>query len=49
MILLAGKTGGQMEWLGGLFGVTALVMLACYISFLLAERISKTIGITGPL
>jgi multiple antibiotic resistance protein len=47
MILLAGKAGGQMEWLGGLFGVAALVMLACCISFLLAERISKTIGITG--
>ena len=47
MILLAGKAGGQIELLGGLFGITALVMLACYISFLLAERISKTIGITG--
>ena len=47
MILLAGKTGGQMEWLGGLFGVAALVMLTCYVSFLLAERISKILGITG--
>jgi multiple antibiotic resistance protein len=47
MILLAGKAGGQIEFLGGLFGITALVMLACYISFLMAERISKTMGITG--
>jgi multiple antibiotic resistance protein len=47
MILLAGKAGGQMEWLGGLFGVTALVMLTCYVSFLLAERISKILGVTG--
>jgi multiple antibiotic resistance protein len=47
MILLAGKSGGQVNYLAGLFGVTALVMLACYISFLLAERISKTMGITG--
>ena len=47
MILLAGKAGGEIELLGGLFGITALVMLACYISFLMAERISKTMGITG--
>jgi multiple antibiotic resistance protein len=47
MILLAGKAGGQIELLGGLFGITALVMLACYLSFLMAERISKTMGVTG--
>ena len=47
MILLAGKSEGRMDYLGGLFGVTALVMLACYASFLLAERISKILGITG--
>jgi multiple antibiotic resistance protein len=47
MILLAGKSAGQMDPLLGLFGVTALVMLACYVSFLLAERISKIMGITG--
>lgn len=47
MILLAGKSEGQMDHLLGLFGVTALVMLACYVSFLLAERISKIMGITG--
>jgi multiple antibiotic resistance protein len=47
MILLAGKSEGQVDHLAGLFGVTALVMLACYVSFLLAERISKLLGITG--
>jgi multiple antibiotic resistance protein len=47
MILLAGKAGGKIELLGGLFGITALVMLACYVSFLLAERISNIMGITG--
>jgi len=47
MILLAGKSEGQMDHLLGLFGVTALVMLACYVSFRLAERISKIMGITG--
>jgi len=47
MILLAGKSGGQMDHLAGLFGVTALVMLTCYVAFLLAERISNILGITG--
>jgi multiple antibiotic resistance protein len=47
MILLAGRAGGKMDYLLGLFGVAALVMLACYVSFLMAERISKTMGVTG--
>jgi multiple antibiotic resistance protein len=47
MILLAGRAEGRMEYLLGLFGMTALVMLACYFSFLAAERISKAMGITG--
>ena len=36
-----------MDYLGALFGVAAMVMLACYPCFLMAERISKTMGITG--
>ena len=47
MILLAGKSEGRMDHLAGLFGVTGLVMLTCYVAFLLAERISKILGITG--
>jgi multiple antibiotic resistance protein len=47
MILLAGKADGNIEMLGALFGVAALVMLACYIAFRMAEHISKTMGITG--
>jgi multiple antibiotic resistance protein len=47
MILLAGRADGRTDFLFGLFGVTALVMLSCYISFLAADRISKTMGITG--
>jgi multiple antibiotic resistance protein len=47
MILLAGRAEGRTEYLMGLFGVAALVMLACYLSFLAAERISKTMGTTG--
>ena len=47
MILLAGRAEGRVDYLGALFGVAALVMLACYLCFLMAERISKTMGITG--
>ncbi len=47
MILLAGRAGGKTDYLLGLFAVAALVMLACYVSFLMAERISKTMGVTG--
>ncbi len=47
MILLAGRADGKMDYLLGLFAVAALVMLACYVSFLMAERISKTMGVTG--
>jgi multiple antibiotic resistance protein len=47
MILLAGRADGDLPKLIGLYGVAALVMLACYLCFLIAERISKTLGITG--
>ncbi len=47
MILLAGRAEAHMEYLAGLFGVTAIVMFACYLSFLTAERISKIMGVTG--
>ena len=47
MILLAGRAEARMEYLAGLFGVTAIVMFACYLSFLMAERISKIMGVTG--
>lgn len=47
MILLAGRANGELPKLAGLYGVAALVMLACFLCFLIAERISKTLGITG--
>jgi multiple antibiotic resistance protein len=47
MILLAGRAEGRVEYLGALFAVAAFVMLACYVCFRMAERISKTMGITG--
>ena len=47
MILLAGKTGGQVDYAIGLFFVTALVMLTIFLSFLGADRISRVLGVTG--
>ena len=47
MILLAGRADGDLPKLTALYAVAALVMLACYLSFLAAERISKIMGITG--
>ena len=47
MILLAGRTEGRVDFSVGLFAVAGLVMLACYLAFLAAERISKVLGVTG--
>jgi multiple antibiotic resistance protein len=47
MILLAGKTGGQVDLAIGLFFVLALVMLTILLAFLGADRISKVLGVTG--
>ena len=47
MILLAGRADGRMEYLVALYMVAALVMAACLACFLMAERISKLMGITG--
>lgn len=47
MILLAGRAEGDWSKLTALYVVTALVMLSCFLCFLAADRISKTMGITG--
>lgn len=47
MILLAGRAEGRITWLVSLYGVAALVMAACFVAFLMAERISKLMGVTG--
>jgi multiple antibiotic resistance protein len=47
MILLAGRAEGRPEYLVALYAVAALVMAACFVCFLLAERISRLMGITG--
>jgi multiple antibiotic resistance protein len=47
MILLAGRTGGQVDLAIALLAVTALVMLTIFLAFIGAERISRVLGVTG--
>ena len=47
MILLAGRAEGRITWLVSLYIVAALVMAACCVAFVMAERISALMGVTG--
>jgi multiple antibiotic resistance protein len=47
MILLAGRTNGQVELGVILFAVAGLVMFTNFVAFLGAERISRVLGVTG--
>jgi multiple antibiotic resistance protein len=47
MILLAGRAEGRITWLVSLYVVAGLVMAACCVAFLMAERISLLMGVTG--
>ena len=47
MILLAGRAEGRITWLVSLYAVAALVMAACCVAFVMADRISLLMGVTG--
>lgn len=47
MILLAGRAEGRVTWLISLYAVAALVMAACCVAFLMADRISLLMGVMG--
>jgi multiple antibiotic resistance protein len=47
MILLAGRAEGRITHLVALYIIAGLVMAACFLCFISAERISKVLGITG--
>ena len=49
ILLLAGRAQGDPMKLGVLIGVIALVVLACLVSFLLASRIARLLGVTGNI
>ena len=46
-ILLAGRTHGDAVQLAGLIAMIAVVFALCCAAFLLGERVSKLLGITG--
>ena len=46
-ILLAGRTHGDAVQLAGLIAMIAVVLALCCAAFLLGERVSKLLGITG--
>ena len=47
VILLAGRADGQGAWLATLMGLIAMTVAACFAVFLLAERVSALLGVTG--
>jgi multiple antibiotic resistance protein len=46
-LLLSGQAAGRTGWLAILFGVIVLVTLACFATFLTAQRLGRLLGITG--
>ena len=48
-MLLAGNAGGNTMKLGALVIVVAIVSVACLAVFLIADRLSKLLGVTGNL
>jgi multiple antibiotic resistance protein len=48
-MLLAGRAGSDWHALTGLMAIIAVVMLLCYLTFLMAERVSRLLGTTGNL
>jgi multiple antibiotic resistance protein len=48
-VLLAGRAGGDWSLLGVLIGIEALVAVSCLVTFLLSERISGFLGVTGNI
>ncbi len=49
VILLAGKASGNWQAQTGLVLVILLVILLCYLTFLLSERVARLFGTTGTL
>jgi multiple antibiotic resistance protein len=48
-VLLAGRAYSDWSLLGALLVIEALVAFSCLITFLLAERISRFLGVTGNI
>jgi len=48
-VLLAGRAGGNLTLIAILIGVVVLVAFSCFVAFLFAERIGRSLGKTGNI
>jgi multiple antibiotic resistance protein len=48
-MLLAARAGDDWRALAGLMAIIALVMLLCYLTFRMAERVARLLGTTGNI
>ncbi|MET0743847.1 MAG: MarC family protein [Microvirga sp.] len=49
VILLAGRAGGQVAYLGMLIAIIAVGVLSCFLVFLTAGRVARWLGVTGNI
>ncbi|MGP9819666.1 MarC family protein [Salinarimonas sp. NSM] len=49
VILLAGRAAGEPAMQAALVGVIAVGVATCFLAFLVAERVSKLLGVTGNI
>ncbi len=49
VILLAGRGNGSPILIAALAGIIALILLTCLVTFLMAERVSRWLGVTGNI
>ena len=49
VILLAGRAAGEPAMQAALVGVIAVCVATCFLAFLVAERVSKLLGVTGNI
>lgn len=47
IILLAGRSNGNPVLIAALVAIIAIILLLCLITFLMAERVSRWLGVTG--
>ncbi len=48
-MLLAGRAGGDLRALASLMMVAAAAIAVCYVTFLMAERVVRLLGVTGNI
>jgi multiple antibiotic resistance protein len=48
-ILLAGRADGNLIYLSSLIALIALGVASCFIVFMMAERVSRILGVTGNI